>query len=509
MITNLFDRIKLLFRKDRELYSSLYTILGFYPRDLEVYRLALAHKSADYRGRNGKPLNNERLEFLGDAILEATVSDIVYHHFDRKREGFLTSTRSKLVQRKTLNSLAAEIGLDKLLQVSAKSSAHNSYIGGNAFEALVGAIYLDRGYDCCKWFMERRILGRLIDIDSVAQKEVNFKSKLLEWSQKNRILTDFTLDDTVNPGSNSPLFTSKVVLEGILAGEGSGYSKKESQQTAAKEALTRLRMDGKFLKRIYSAKEKRTAMEADEFSVVPRIEEIEEEIARRTKGTQELRTERPVKSRSRRAARAAASQEADGQQREAAEEKRTPKREPRTPEKDVPTKGKDTPVKGKDAPVKGKDAPAKKKDAPAKETEAPTIGKEPQTPKEEPRAPKNETRKPKHASPEAAGTPGAADSDHPEAGAEATKASSRRRRGGRRGRKAGEGSAEAAQAAPDVAAAAPSAMPATPASARTYAPAGGEELQRPRPSLHEEDRQAIAAREEIIRAAEAAAFGEE
>lgn len=310
MITNLFDRLKLPFRKDKELYSSLYDIMGFYPHKLEIYKVALAHKSADYRNKEGNRLNNERLEFLGDAILEAAVSDIVFHHFKQKKEGFLTSTRSKLVQRNTLNNLAAEIGLDQLIKSTAKTSTHNSYLGGNAFEALIGAIYLDRGYAYCKWFISRRILGRLIDIDGVAHKEVNFKSRLLEWSQKNRIQAEFQLDDTIHESGNSPQFTSKILIEGILTGEGVGYSKKESQQKAAKEALLKLRREPQFIDKIFRAKEKRTAMEADEFSVLPRIDEIEEEISRMDKRKSELRTEKPVKQRTRKKAREAAEKEA-------------------------------------------------------------------------------------------------------------------------------------------------------------------------------------------------------
>ena len=305
MIANLIDRIKLPFRKDRELYSSLYRILGFYPHNIEIYRTALAHKSASYKGSNGKSLNNERLEFLGDAILEATVSDILYHHFERKREGFLTDTRSKLVQRTTLNALAKDMKLEELVKSHINNSSHNSHLGGNALEALVGAVYLDRGYKYCKWFLKRRILGRLIDIDGMAKKEVNFKSKLLEWSQKNKISALFELTDTLNPGTNNPYFETRVVLEGIVAGTGNGYSKKESQQKAAKEALMKLRREPKFLDSIFRAKEKRTAMGAEEFSVLPKIDEIEEEIARLEQRTPECRTETPVKKRSRRAAREA------------------------------------------------------------------------------------------------------------------------------------------------------------------------------------------------------------
>ncbi len=278
MIINLIDRVKHSFSRDKSLSSSLHSILGFYPHNIELYRVALAHKSQAYRNRKGKPLNNERLEFLGDAILEAVVSDIVFHRYERKREGFLTSTRSKIVQRSSLNRLATELGLDKLIRTSTHTNTHNNNIGGNAFEALVGAIYLDRGYRLCKWFVEKRIMGRLLDIDGVAQKEVNFKSKLLEWAQKNRIQADYCFEDTQNEGTNNPVFNCRIVIEGLDAGRGKGFSKKESQQTAAKEALAKLRKEPQFLDSIFRAKEKRTAMEAQEVCALPKIDEIEESL---------------------------------------------------------------------------------------------------------------------------------------------------------------------------------------------------------------------------------------
>src|SRR5574344_3135988 len=188
----IINRIKLPFRKDKELYLSLYNILGFLPNDISFYKVALMHKSLSHRNmkRGQKPVNNERLEFLGDAILDAIVGDIVYRHFPGKREGFLTNRRSKLVQRDTLNKLEQEMGINRLILSSGHCNSHNNYMGGNAFEALVGAIYLDRGYDMCMRFMQKRILSQLINIDKVAYKEVNFKSKLIEWSQKNKVRLD-------------------------------------------------------------------------------------------------------------------------------------------------------------------------------------------------------------------------------------------------------------------------------------------------------------------------------
>ena len=115
MLNNFIDRIKLSFRKDKELYFSLFHILGFYPHEISYYKMALMHKSIMHRNAKGKPINNERLEFLGDAVLDAVVGDIVYKHFPGKREGFLTNTRSKLVQRDTLNKLAQEMGVNQLI----------------------------------------------------------------------------------------------------------------------------------------------------------------------------------------------------------------------------------------------------------------------------------------------------------------------------------------------------------------------------------------------------------
>lgn len=164
MVNTIIDRIKLPFRKDKELYLTLYQILGVLPHDISLYKLALMHKSVAHRNQKGRPVNNERLEFLGDAILDATVGHIVYDHFPGKKEGFLTNTRSKLVQRETLGKLAKEMGITRLVLSSGRSSAHNSYMGGNAFEALVGALYLDHGYDACMRFVQRQILSKLVNI---------------------------------------------------------------------------------------------------------------------------------------------------------------------------------------------------------------------------------------------------------------------------------------------------------------------------------------------------------
>ena len=272
MLNNFIDRIKLSFRKDKELYFSLYEILGFYPHNINYYKMALMHKSIMHRNAKGKPMNNERLEFLGDAVLDAVVGDIVYQHFPGKREGFLTNTRSKLVQRETLNKLAQEMGIDQLILSNGHSSSHNSYMGGNAFEALVGAVYLDRGYDVCMYFMQKRILAQMINIDKVAYKEVNFKSKLIEWSQKNRVKLEFILLDQQKDKNGSPLFTYQVIIEGVEGGIGKGYSKKESQQNASKITLDCLRKRPQYIDAVFAAKADRTKMEEEPVEIVPDTE---------------------------------------------------------------------------------------------------------------------------------------------------------------------------------------------------------------------------------------------
>lgn len=256
MFANIIDRIRLFFRKEKEPYFRLYKILGFYPRNIEIYKQALLHKSLSVKTQ-GKLINNERLEFLGDAILDAVVADIVYKRFEGKREGFLTNTRSKIVQRETLNNIAIKIGLDKLIKYSSKQSSHNSYMSGNAFEALIGAIYLDRGYRACKKFMEERIIGEYINLDKISRKEVNFKSKLIEWSQKNKFEIEFRLIGQSLDESQNPVFETQIIVENIPGGSGKGYSKKESQQEAAHITMNMIKKDSIFIDAIFAAKNER------------------------------------------------------------------------------------------------------------------------------------------------------------------------------------------------------------------------------------------------------------
>ena len=250
-IDTLIDYIHyLLSCKDKVFASHLRRILGFYPRNIAVYQEALIHRSLNHYRPQEQKKDNERLEYLGDAVIETVVSDILYHHFPNKKEGFLTSVRSKIVQRSSLNRIAKETALVELIQSTHINHTHNSFISGNAFEALVGAIYLDRGYAHCYRFYEERIIGKYMDVDKVAKEDDNFKSRLIEWSQKNQYKVVFELVNENTVGTNSPTFRSRVCIEGIEAGIGFGYSKKESQQFAAKEAIRHIRKRTELYKEI-------------------------------------------------------------------------------------------------------------------------------------------------------------------------------------------------------------------------------------------------------------------
>ena len=251
--------------------------------------MALSHKSIHFKNKKGKPVNNERLEFLGDAILDAIVGDIVYKHFPGKREGFLTNTRSKLVQRETLNKIAQEIGLARLIYSSGRNFSHNSYMAGNAFEALIGALYLDRGYNLCMRFMQKKILTKMVNIDTVAYKEVNFKSRLIEWAQKNKMNIAFNLLEQKKDDEGNPVFKYCVVIEGIKCNSASGFSKKESQQLASEETLEYIKKNTRFCDVLFEAKKKRQEAEQNK-------ETAQEQTVESTKNTTQPAQDEPLET---------------------------------------------------------------------------------------------------------------------------------------------------------------------------------------------------------------------
>ena len=229
--------IKTLPHHGKEPYLSFYKVLGFYPDRIDLYVEATTHRSSSIRSKKGKWINNERLEFLGDAILDAIVADILYKQFEQKKEGFLTSTRSRIVQRDTLNKLSIDLGLDKLINSSTRNIAHNTNIYGDALEALIAAIYLDQGYKIAKKFVFEKLIKQHLSIDQVLNSEVDFKSRLIEWGQKHKVNIVFELTASSIDEQNNPTFVSSVKASGVVIGTGTGYSKKESHQKAAKVAM--------------------------------------------------------------------------------------------------------------------------------------------------------------------------------------------------------------------------------------------------------------------------------
>jgi len=241
VLRRLVKRIKAIPHRGKEPYLTFYNVLGFYPDRIDLYREAMTHRSSSVRSKKGKWVNNERLEFLGDAILDAIVADILYKKFENKKEGFLTSTRSRIVQRETLNKLAINLGLDKLIVSATRNLAHNTNIYGDALEALIGAIYLDQGYRVAKKFVFETMIKQHINIEKVLKSEVDFKSRLIEWGQKNRVDVIFEVTDSSYDSQNNPVFVSCVKVGNVEIGSGKGYSKKESHQKAAKMAIKKLR----------------------------------------------------------------------------------------------------------------------------------------------------------------------------------------------------------------------------------------------------------------------------
>ncbi len=258
MFQRIIDRIRLFFCKEKEPFLRLYNILGFYPHNIQIYQQALRHKSCA-SSIGGHRINNERLEYLGDAVLGAVVADILYRHYRNKQEGYLTTLRSKLVKRETLNNLAVQIGLDKLVLCSESIIiGHHNHINGNAFEAFFGAIYLDRGYDYCMMFMEERIFQHYINIESVASREENFKSKFIEWCQKYQLTFNFAItEEKYEANGNVPIFCSEARIEDVVCGKGEGFSKKESHQNAAHEAVLQIRKDTRLVKKLLSLRDER------------------------------------------------------------------------------------------------------------------------------------------------------------------------------------------------------------------------------------------------------------
>jgi ribonuclease-3 len=237
MIKILFQMIKLFSSKRKEFYLFLKDILGFYPGNIKLYDIAFIHKSASTTDSMGNLINNERLEYLGDAILGAVVAEFLYNRFPQRGEGFLTQMRSKLVNRAFLSQLINETGLHQFIKSRSIGNASTSNIYGDALEALIGAIYLDKGFDKARYVIIKRFLNGYVDLNKMEEQDNNYKSQLIEWGQKNKMDVNFQTEEEATPNSKFSIFVSTVEIEKEIKGKGYGSSKKESQQNAAREAI--------------------------------------------------------------------------------------------------------------------------------------------------------------------------------------------------------------------------------------------------------------------------------
>ena len=233
MFDFLLRPIRRRYGKDREFYAAIDDMFGFIPNNIELYKLALIHKSASVELEDGSHINNERLEFLGDAVIESITSDYLFIEFPDRDEGFMTQLRSKIVSRQSLNRIASQVGLDKHVISHAANNTTQKHIYGDAFEAMMGAIYLDQGYDFANRLLINDIYARYLSIDDILQSETDFKSRLIEWCQTNHHTIEFrTAQDSSSSGIH-PTFHSTVYIGGIAAGYGVGDSKKQAEQQAA------------------------------------------------------------------------------------------------------------------------------------------------------------------------------------------------------------------------------------------------------------------------------------
>lgn len=216
-------------------------MLGFVPGNLSLYRLAFRHKSVAQNVKKGVKNSNERLEFLGDAVLGSVVAEVLFKLYPYEDEGFLTELRSKIVNRVNLNQLARKLGFEQLIQYDNRmvNSTRQGSLLGDAFEALIGAIYLDKGYDFTRNFLVNHIIKSHIDIHRLEQTETNFKSKLIEWCQRHGKDITFELIENQD-GESNKLFTVQASIDGEIMGQGKEFNKKNAEKLAAEKACEAL-----------------------------------------------------------------------------------------------------------------------------------------------------------------------------------------------------------------------------------------------------------------------------
>ena len=235
----LIDSLRTFFSKEKYLRKAIKNIFGFYPGNIFLYKLALRHKSASLNRIEGFRINNERLEYLGDAVLSAVVADYLFKRFPYENEGVLTEMRSKIVSRASLNKLSVKLGLSKLILLSEGKNAQGKSAAGDAFEAFIGALYLDKGYNFTKKILAKQIIPVHYDIENLLFSDINYKSKLIEWAQKEKHDIVFKVVSSENR-KNGKKYTVEVIVDGKAAAFGKDYSIKGAEKLAAEKGWENL-----------------------------------------------------------------------------------------------------------------------------------------------------------------------------------------------------------------------------------------------------------------------------
>ena len=225
---------------NREFVSRLKKILGFKPGNLKLYEIAFIHRSASFTLPNGKKVNNERLEYLGDAVLDAILSDYLFEKFPDANEGFLTKIRSRIVNRDVLNLLAISMGINKILISNINSTHPTKNLYGDAFEALIGSVFLDKGFKKTKKLFIRNVLNKYLDLNVIVKTDSDYKSLVFEWVQKHRSNLIFTYKEEYDSNLKKSFFSTTLIINQKELGQGHGSSKKEAEQEAATQAWKKL-----------------------------------------------------------------------------------------------------------------------------------------------------------------------------------------------------------------------------------------------------------------------------
>ncbi|MBK6264654.1 ribonuclease III [Marivirga sp. S37H4] len=243
MIKHLFFRLKKYSDKDKRLIAAIKNIVGYRPFRLELYRLVTQHSSIAKSHHNGFKQSNERLEYLGDAILGAVVADYLFKKYPFKDEGFLTEIRSRLVNRESLSQLARKVGIKALLDVDLVQNKYSyKSLYGDMMEAFIGAVYLDKGYKSCRKFIINRLLQPHYDLDEIIKNNTNYKSILIEWSQKTGKEISFNIVDIIQEKRKKE-FKAVIEIDGKTIAHGSGLNKKKAEQNAAFKACQLYKLD--------------------------------------------------------------------------------------------------------------------------------------------------------------------------------------------------------------------------------------------------------------------------